>query len=244
MKYRLILSSLIICIAVILVMSSCSSTDGKAGAVSAPDESVTIIMPEPRFDSDVSLEESLLARRSTRNYSSEPLKLDEISQLLWAAQGITDDAGHRTAPSAIALYPMTIYVVVGNVPEILPGIYTYDPKTQSITRTADGDFRNDLTDASMGQVSVRQGAASFVFTADYDIVMSRLGKKGEMFAQLEAGHAAQNLCLQAAALELGVVTMGAIDNDKVAEVLSLPDNLTPLYVIPAGRMEKSPAEQQ
>lgn len=238
MRIKYTLSSLLVFgVILVIIMSSCSSTGEKAGAVSAPDDSVTITLPEPRYDSDTSLEESLLARRSTRTYSSEPLKLSEISQLLWAAQGITDEAGHRTAPSAIALYPLTIYVVVGNVPEILPGIYTYDPKTHSITRIAEGDLRSELTDASMGQASVRQGAASFIFTADYGIVMSRFGEKGQMFAHLEAGHAAQNLCLQAAALGLGVVTMGAIDSEKVAEVLSLPDNLTPLYVIPAGRME-------
>lgn len=214
---------------------SCNSGKTEVSAEGLPDSSVTVSLPEPRYDSDVSLEESLLARRSVREFSSEPLSLEIISQLLWAAQGITDKAGHRTAPSAIAIYPLSIYVVVGNVPEIVPGVYIYDPSDYSIERIIDGDIRDSLSEAAMGQTSVRQGAVSFVITADFGLVMSRFGEKGERFATLEAGHATQNLCLQAAALDIGVVTAGAIDDEKIAAVLELPDNLTPLYVVPAGK---------
>ena len=196
-----------------------------------------VVLPEPRYDSDVSLEESLLARRSVRSYSSEPLTLDEISQLLWAAQGITDDAGHRTAPSAVAIYPLKIYIAVGNVQGLQDGIYIYFPEDHSLSLTALGDRREELSDAAMGQPSIRQGAAAFIITANYDIVMSRFNERGEMFTHLEAGHAAQNLCLQAAALDLGVVTAGLIDYKKVAAVLDLPSTLHPVYVIPAGKKE-------
>jgi len=229
-KYVLILITF-----VLLLFSGCGNADDKTAAELAPDSSEVIKLPEPRYDSEVSLEESLLNRRSTRSYSDESVTLQEVSQLLWAAQGITDDSGHRTAPSAVALYPLTIYVVAGNVPEIMDGVYTYEPEEHSIKRIIDGDIRKELATAAMGQASVRQGVVSFIVTVDYSIVMSRFGDKGERFGTLEAGHVAQNLCLQATALDLGLVTAGAIYDDQVADVLNLPENLTPLYVIPVGR---------
>ena len=221
---------------VLLFLPSCENAEKNTAEEFTPDDSEVITLPEPRYDSEISLEESLLNRRSTRNYRNEPVTLQEVSQLLWAAQGITDDAGHRTAPSAVALYPLSIYVVVGNVQEIVDGVYIYQPDDHTIKRLIDEDIRNELSIAAMGQASVRQGAVSFVVTVDYGIVMSRFGDKGERFGTLEAGHAAQNLCLQATALDLGLVTAGAIYDDQVAEVLDLPENLTPVYVIPIGRI--------
>ena len=226
---------LISIIFVLLLIPSCSNSDENAAAEFTPDDSEVIQLPEPRYDGNVSLEESLYNRRSTRSYSGDPLTLQEVSQLLWAAQGITDDSGHRTAPSAVALYPLSIYVVTGNVPEIVDGVYIYDPEEHSMKRIIDGDIRNELATAAMGQASVRQGAVSFVITVDYGKITSRFEDKGERFGTLEAGHAAQNLCLQATALNLGLVTAGAIDDDQVADVLNMPDNLTPLYVIPVGK---------
>jgi len=219
----------------LLLFTGCSNADKSTIAESLPDSSEVIKLPEPRYDSDVSLEESLYNRRSTRNYSEEPVTLPEVSQLLWAAQGITDSAGHRTAPSAVALYPLNLYMVAGNVPEIVDGVYIYQPEGHTIKRLIEGDIRDELATAAMGQASVRQGAVSFVITVDYGIVMSRFADQGERFGTLEAGHAAQNLCLQATALNLGIVTAGLINDDRVAGVLGLADNLTPLYVIPVGR---------
>ncbi len=229
---------LVFSVPVIMILSGCGDSGGSAEAGLAPDDSEVICLPEPRYDSDVSLEESLLARRSVRTYSDEPVTLQEISQLLWAAQGITDNSGHRTAPSAVALYPLSIYVVASNVPEILDGVYLYEPENHAIRRVIDGDLRDDLADAAMGQASVRQGALSFVVTVDYGKVMSSFGDKGERFGTLEAGHATQNLCLQATALDLGIVTAGAINDDEVAKVLNLPEALTPLYVIPVGKKQE------
>jgi len=221
---------------VLLLISGCGDTDEKTAVEFTPDDSEVITLPEPRYDSDISLEESLLNRRSIRDYGNDPVTLQEVSQLLWAAQGVTDTSGHRTAPSAVALYPLSIYVIAGNVSEIVDGVYVYTPDNHSIKRIKNGDFRDELATAAMGQASIRQGAVSFVVTVDYGMVMSRFGDKGERFGTLEAGHAAQNLCLQATALDLGLVTAGAIYDDQVADVLDLPENLTPLYVIPVGRM--------
>jgi SagB-type dehydrogenase family enzyme len=226
----------IIITVVLVLLPGCDNSDENTAVEFTPDDSEVIILPEPRYDSEISLEESLLNRRSTRSYNDEPVTLQEVSQLLWASQGITDASGHRTAPSAVALYPLNIYVIAGNVPEIVDGVYIYDPDNHSLKRIKKGDFRDELATAAMGQASVRQGAVSFVVTVDYGIVMSRFGDKGERFGTLEAGHAAQNLCLQATALALGLVTAGAIYDDQVADVLDLPENLTPLYVIPVGRI--------
>ncbi len=223
---------------VISLIPGCGNSHENTSVKQAPDTSKVIKLPEPRHDSEISLEESLLNRRSIRSYSDEPVTLQEVSQLLWAAQGITDDTGHRTAPSAVAIYPLSIFVVAGNVPEIMTGVYIYIPEEHSIERIIDGDIRNELADAAMGQASVRQGATSFVITVDYGKMITRFGDKGERFGTLEAGHAAQNLCLQATALDLGLVTAGAIYDDRVANVLDLPQNLTPLYVIPVGRKLK------
>jgi SagB-type dehydrogenase family enzyme len=236
MKARLLIYvSLILLSITVFNLSSCGNSDEKASAELAPNSSEIIQLPEPRYDSEISLEESLLNRRSTRSYSDEPVTLQEVSQLLWAAQGITDASGLRTAPSAVALYPLNIYIVVGNVPEIVRGVYIYVPEDHSIKRLLNGDIRGALADAAMGQASVRQGAVSFVVTVDYGKMTAQFADKGERFGTLEAGHAAQNLCLQSTALGLGLVTAGAIYDDQVANVLDLPDNFTPLYVIPVGR---------
>ena len=234
-KWKFSKHILIIFILVFLIIPGCGNSDKNTAAGSAPISSEIIKLPEPRYDSEISLEESLLNRRSIRSYTDEPVTLQEVSQLLWAAQGITDASGHRTAPSAVALYPLSLYLVAGNVQEIVDGVYIYQPEDHTIKRLMDGDIRDELSTAAMGQASVRQGAISFVITVDYGKMTARFGEKGERFGTLEAGHAAQNLCLQATALNLGLVTAGAIYDDQVADVLDLPENLTPVYVIPVGR---------
>jgi SagB-type dehydrogenase family enzyme len=170
-----------------------------------------------------------------RSYGPGPLKLAELSQLLWAAQGITDERGGRTAPSAGATYPLELIVVVGSVDELSPGVYRYDPSTHSLKRTAEGDLRDKLAAASLGQASVRTAAVDIVIAAVYERTTARYGERGERFVHLEAGHAAQNVCLEATALGLGVVTVGAFDDGQVAELVGLSESETPLYVIPVGK---------
>jgi SagB-type dehydrogenase family enzyme len=192
-------------------------------------------LPEPRYDSDVSIEESLVKRRSVREYAAEPLTLEEVSQLLWAAQGITSGWGGRTAPSAGARYPLEVYVVVGNVKGLAAGVYRYDPKRHAMDMTAKGEMRSRLAGASMGQDSVGDAAIDLVFTAVYKRTTWKYGKRGLQYVHMEAGHAAQNVCLQAAAMGLGAVTIGAFYDDKVSRLLSLPKDEEPLYIIPVGR---------
>ncbi len=224
----------------LLLISSCQS-DAEPISVpvttqtSSSGEAMNIPLPEPRYDSNISIEQSLLQRRSTRSFTGESLTLSEISQLLWAAQGITDARGYRTAPSAMALYPLKLYVVAGDVEELEAGVYEYDPVNHRLIWLFDGDGRAELSAAAMNQASVANGAVCIVFTAVYEKMTAQFGETGVRYAHLEAGHAAQNLSLQATAMGLGMVTVGWIDDEKVSEFLGLPEGQGPLYVIPVGR---------
>ena len=110
--------------------------------------SKSIKLPKPQYDSNVSIEKALLKRRSVRSYKSEPLTIAEISQLLWAAQGVTKSRGYRTAPSAGALYPLEVYIVAGNVSDFEAGIYKYNSHKHEIVKTVKGDKRSELSRAA------------------------------------------------------------------------------------------------
>jgi len=200
-------------------------------------QSAIIDLPEPQYDSDVSIEQSLLWRRSIRSYTGESLTLPQVAQLLWAAQGVTDPTGFRTAPSAGALYPLELYVVAGDVQDLSPGVYRYEPLEHRLVRTVEGDKRVELADAALGQYFVGEGAIVIVFTAVYERTTGKYGDRGIRYVHMEVGHAAQNLCLQAAAMGLGVVTVGAFYDEEVGELLDLPGDEQPLYVIPVGRKQ-------
>ena len=199
------------------------------------EDKMIIKLPEPHYDSDVSIEQSLRQRRSTRDYTNSPLKLHEVSQLLWATQGTTDPRGFRTAPSAGALYPLELYVVAGNVENLAPGIYKYDPEEHEIILVMEGDKRVDLAVAALSQAWVKDGALTIVIAAVYERTTVKYGERGIRYVHIEVGHAAQNLCLQATAMDLGVVTVGAFNDERVSELLNLPDNEKPLYIVPIGR---------
>lgn len=200
----------------------------------SPEKDTVISLPEPQYDSDVSIEQSLLQRRSTRSYTGEPLTLQELSQLLWATQGITDPRGLRTAPSAGALYPLELYVVAGDVENLSSGIYKYDPHEHELILLIDGDRRSELADAALRQSSVEEGALVIVITAVYERTTIKYGERGIRYVHIEVGHAAQNLCLQATAMRLGVVTIGAFRDEEVAELLNLAGDEKPFYIIPVG----------
>ncbi|MCS7119688.1 MAG: SagB/ThcOx family dehydrogenase [Nitrososphaerota archaeon] len=195
-----------------------------------------IALPSPRYVSNVSVEEALLRRRSIRDYKAEPLTLHEVSQLLWAAQGITDERGLRTAPSAGALYPLEVYLVVGNVEGLDKGVYKYKPEGHRIIKVLDGDKREELSAAALGQAPVKNGAIDIVIAAVYERTTVKYGDRGIRYVHMEAGHAAQNIYLQSTALSLGTVTVGAFYDDQVKSVLRLPENEQPLYILPVGKI--------
>ena len=198
------------------------------------EKGTSIKLPEPRYDSDVSIEQTLLQRRSIRSYTGEPLTLQEVSQLLWAAQGITDTKGYRTAPSAGALYPLDLYVVVGDVEGLSAAVYKYKADAHELRLIIDGDKRSELADAALSQLCVEESALAIVFVAVYERTTVKYGERGIRYVHIEVGHAAQNLCLQATAMGLGVVTIGAFHDEQVTELLNLPQDENPFYIIPVG----------
>jgi SagB-type dehydrogenase family enzyme len=183
----------------------------------------------------MSIEEALCHRRSVREFTDEPLELWQISQLLWAAQGITDPEGLRTAPSAGALYPLELYICAGNVEGLRRGIYRYEPDGHELAVTLQRDARTELCEASLSQTCLMDAAAVFVFSAIYERTTVKYGERGLRYVHIEVGHAAQNLILQAAALDLGGVVVGAFNDTKVKRILALKDQETPLYLMAVGK---------
>ncbi|RLI91482.1 MAG: nitroreductase [Candidatus Altiarchaeales archaeon] len=209
----------------------------KPADLETSDEFIELVrLPEPSYEGAMSVEEAIKKRRSIRNYKDESLSLNEISQLLWSAQGITDKrTGFRSAPSAGATYPLEVYLVVGNVNGLSRGIYHYTPRMHTIELLKMGDYRKDLEEAAFGQRWVGDAPISLIFTAIYNRTTSRYGKRGIRYVHLETGHAAQNVYLQATALNLGTVVVGAFDDQRIKEILNLT-NEEPLYIMPVGRI--------
>jgi SagB-type dehydrogenase family enzyme len=199
--------------------------------------SETIRLPEPVLDSNTSIESAIRKRRSVRSFKEGPLTLAEVSQLLWAAQGITSQQGLRTAPSAGALYPLEVYLVAGNVDGLPAGVYHYRPMKHELVRVIAGDKRTELCTACLGQSSVRNAAAVIVFAAVYERTTVKYGTRGMQYVHMEIGHAAQNVALQAVPLNLGTVVIGAFHDSEMRRVLKMPDREQPLYVMPVGRMK-------
>lgn len=219
----------------LLIFGGCAKPASILTPTPSSEQPEVINLPEPQYDSDVSIEQSFLNRRSIRSYTGEPLTLREVSQLLWVAQGITDPRGFRTAPSAGALYPLEVYLVAGDVEDLTSGVYRYEPDDHQLARIIDGDKRAELADAALAQPCVKEGAISIVFAAVYERTTVKYGERGIRYVHMEAGHAGQNLCLQATAMGLGVVTVGAFHDEQVSKLLNLPQDEKPLYIIPVGR---------
>lgn len=197
----------------------------------------TMSLPPPSEDGSMSVETAISGRRSRREYGDVALERQQLGQLLWAAQGITDpDVGLRAAPSAGALYPLELYAVVGdNVRDVEPGIYRYQPETHTLALLQRGDQRSALQSAAIDQDVVGRAHLDFVFCAVDQRSARKYGSRGvERFVPLEAGHAAENVYLQAQALNLSTVTIGSFDDSAVRRVVGAPSDQRPLYVMPTG----------
>lgn len=193
----------------------------------APETAISL--PPPVQQGRMSLEETLARRRSVRDYTQEPLAYAELGQLLWAAQGITSPQGFRTAPSAGARYPLEVYIVL---PE---GVYHYSPQQHRLSLHLAGDKRPDLHAVALYQAAVLQAPAVIVMAAIYQRTAERYGAtRTPRYVHMEIGHAAQNVLLQAVALGLGAVPIGAFYDEQVQQVLALPADQAPLYLIPVG----------
>jgi SagB-type dehydrogenase family enzyme len=198
-------------------------------------EAENVKLPEPQYDSKVSIEKTLHLRRSVRAYEDKPLALNEISQLLWAAQGITGPLGFRTAPSAGALYPLEIYLVAGNVDNLPDGVYKYKPESHALLKVLQGDKRADVCAAALGQTCVKKGAAIIVIVAVYERTMKKYGQRGIRYVHIEVGHVSQNIYLQGISLNLGTVIIGAFNDEKVKKVLHMHGTEQPLALMPVGK---------
>lgn len=200
-----------------------------------PETSATVVLPRPATKGSVSLEETLAGRRSIRSSSGRPLTLGEVSQLLWAAQGEAGREDGRTTPSAGALYPLEILLVSGEVEGLPAGIYRYRPGRHALERTATGDRRAALAAAAGTQAWVKQAAAVIVAAGIPARTAVRYGARAPRYVWIEAGCSGQNVYLEATALGLATVMVGAFDDAAVGRVLDLAREEEPLWLMPVGR---------
>ena len=197
-----------------------------------------IKLPAPRLVGAVSVEKAILGRRSVRNYAEGAVTLAEVSQLLWAAQGITDREGFRAAPSAGATYPIELYLVAGNTSGFPTGIYKYQPYDHTIARVKKGDHRKDFLKACPGQEWIEKAPMILVFAADPERTVSRYGEVGVKYVHMEIGHASENVYLQAEALNLGTVAVAAFDANLIKPLVGLGPSEQALYLMPVGKKAK------
>jgi len=233
----------ILVLILILYSTACGQQDEKEQIKG--ESHMTIELPKPETTGKISLEECLSKRRSVRHFSNLPITIKEISQLLWAAYGITQaiaDApafvrgGLRTAPSAGALYPLEIYVLAANVEGISPGIYKYDSEKHNLKLIKSGDKRKELSSAALSQKQIELAPVTFIYSAIFERTTGKYGQRGrDRYVCMDLGHSAENLCLQATALGLGVCTMGAFNDDDVKKVVGMSKEEEAIYILPVGR---------
>jgi SagB-type dehydrogenase family enzyme len=190
--------------------------------------STILKLPKSNFNGSISLEQTIAARRSWRDFRSDSLTLEQIGQLAWAAQGQDTKSKYRTAPSAGATYPLELFIVTEQ------GLFHYLLDKHALEKLTDQDIRSALASAAWGQEFIEAAPLTLVFAAEFDRTTRRYGKRGNRYVYMEAGHAAQNVHLQAEALGLGSVAVGAFDDLGVSRVLSLPSHLEPIYMVVAG----------
>ena len=239
----------VLCLVLLIAFSGCYAFAGQSNnAVLTKTENspLTYILPSPKIKGNVSVEDALANRRSHRHFQNKELSAEQLSQILWAAYGITRPipersslrGGLRTTPSAGALYPLEIYAAVGNVTGIEAGVYKYVSQGHKIIRTIDKDIRKELSTAALGQVMVSDAPVTVIYSAVFSSITRRYGERGrERYVFMELGHSAQNIYLQAEALGIGTCAIGAFIDGKVSELLQLPTEEVPLYLMPLGYLK-------
>ena len=244
MKTHKLLKRMLMIIFVLLLTTSFYISNDKSNTMLPVMIPQKVKLPEPRLTSDISVEEALLIRRSVREFKNEAITIQDVSQILWAAYGITEErsspsflrGGLRTAPSAGALYPLEIYLVAGKVTGLKAGIYKYFSQDHSLELVSEGDVRKDLAAAALDQEFLETAPASLMYSAVYSRTTQKYGNRGrERYVCMDLGHSAQNVYLQACALGLGTCAVGAFTDDMVSIVMQLPENEEPLYIMPIGK---------
>lgn len=199
-----------------------------------------IKLPKPKLKGDVSVEEAIYRRKSIRRFANVPLSLEEVSQILWCAGGITVDGitgPTRAYPSAGAVYPLEVYLVAGNVTGLDAGIYRYNWRDNALAPVKKGDHRASLARAALGQGMIEHAPASLVVTMFPDKILRAYGSRGlDRYVSMEAGHIGQNVHLQVIGMGLGTVMVGAFRDNMVSDVLEIKsEDEIPIYIMPVGK---------
>ena len=210
-------------------------------------EGPVVELPPPRLSGAVSVEEALQNRRSIRAYADEPLTLAEVSQLLWAAYGITKTmeglppfvrGGFRAAPSAGARFPLDLYLAAFNVSGLPAGIYLYLSETHQLMRVVEGDTRREVSRAAFDQSHFETASAAIIYSAIFERTMVKYGERGrERYVCMDLGHSAENVYLQAYALRIGTCAIGAFTDLWLKKVCRMTRAEEPLYIMPLGKVE-------
>jgi len=183
-----------------------------------------IQLPKPTVRATMSLDEALRKRKSIRVYTSEPLPLEELSYLLWAANGIQRQENgleFRTAPSAGALYPIETYLIVSSITDLTPGVYHYAVRDHELEVLKTGNFSHEAMRAGLGQEMIGLAAVTFVWTAVFERSKWKYHQRAYRYVYLDTGHIAQNLALAATAFELGSCQIGALYDDEVNQIIGV-----------------------
>lgn len=196
----------------------------------------TIKLPAPQLISQISVEQAINQRKSIREYQKEPLSLSEVSQLLWSAQGL-NSSGSRVAPSAGALYPLEIYLVVKNVEGLAPGVYHYLSDSHSLEYYLNKEIDEVLAKTAYDQEWVEKAPLKIIISGIFQRTTKKYSQRGILYVYQESGHVAQNIYLQAVSLNLGTVSVGGFDQTGVDELLNFSEGQNTLYIMPVGKIK-------
>lgn len=181
----------------------------------------------------------LQSRRSLRRYSAEPLSLEHLAFLLWAAQGITAQAGRylfRTAPSAGALYPIETYINAHSIQGLAAGLYHFDAEHFALDRLTDGDQSEAVAHACLDQGFMTQAPVIFLWTGVLRRAMHKYGDRGLRYILLDAGHICQNMLIAAEAVGCGGCPVAALYDDEINQLLRIDEQEeSALYAAAVGK---------
>ena len=198
-----------------------------------------IKLSDPELEGGAPMWEVLARRESQRRFEDSPLTEPEVSQLLWAAQGITRRIrgyAFRTAPSAGALYPVETYLVVNSVAGIDPGVYHYAVEHHELEQLKTGVHRLEVAHSALDQSMAARASVVFVWTALFPRSKWKYRQRAYRYVYLDAGHIAQNVALAAVALGLGSCQIAALYDDEANALLAVDGTTeSTVYMTVVGR---------
>lgn len=180
----------------------------------------------------MSLDQTLKHRKSIRDFQTKPISKGQLSYLLWASTGIQriedgyefgfpQSGGPRTAPSAGALYPIETYVIANDVRKLEAGVYHYSIKAHQLEQLKQGELRQEIANAALGQGMCAAAAAVFIWSAVFERCKWKYGQRAYRYIYLDAGHIAENLALASVSINLGSCEVGALYDDLVNSILDI-----------------------